>query len=386
MTNLLRCLLVTTTLWTVTSFAAPALAADTQSAATAPDYALKTQVKMSFSFPWAMAALPDGRLLVTEKTGKLKIYSPSRNQAFEVKGVPKVAVGGQGGLGDVIVDPNWSSGKHTIYLSYAEADTGGILRGAAVASATLSLYSDGTGALSNVKVIWRQPKVDSIKQYGLRLAFSNSGKYLFISSGDRALLDPAQDKYSNLGKVIRIFPDGRLVPANPFYGQGSVASQIFTMGHRNILGLAVAPDGRLWAAEMGPWGGDEFNLIVRGYNYGWPLVSEGKHYDGTPIPKHRTRPDFAAPRLWWTPVIAPGGMIFYSGNMFPNWRGDALIAGLKSKAIIRVHLTDGLRPKEAARYPMENRIREIEQGADGALWVLEDLSEGKGGRLLRLTP
>lgn len=344
------------------------------------------EAKASFFSPWAMTFLPDGRLLVSEKGGKLKLYAPGSGAIHEIRGVPKVAFGEQGGLGDVVLHPDWGKGgNRTLYLSYAEAGANDT-RGAAVAQATLSLHADGGGILSDLRVIWRQPKVAGSKHYSHRLAFSPGGRYLFISSGERALFDPAQNKYLNLGKIIRLYPDGRTPNDNPFHGQSPVAAQIWSLGHRNVLGMAFDHKGRLWADEMGPAGGDEFNLIVKGRNYGWPLVSEGNHYDGRPIPRHRSRPDMVAPKIAWTPDIAPAGMIFYTGSAFSGWRGDALIAGLKSKAIIRVRVGDGPDAREVARYRMQHRIREIEQGPDGALWVLEDLRGGQGGRLLKLRP
>lgn len=366
-------------------FACAHAAPDTTAAATTAN-PFKSTVMGQFTQPWSMAFLPNGRLLVAEKGGKLKLFTPSTRKVHEVRGVPAVAYGIQGGLGDVVVAPGWGNGHHRIYLSYAEAGPNGT-RGAAVASAVLSLFSDGTGALSSLKVIWRQPKVVGMKQYSHRLVFSRpAGTYLFISSGDRSLMEPAQDKHSTLGKIVRLYADGTVPSSNPFYGQGTMASQIWTLGHRNVLGMAFAPDNRLWVDEMGPAGGDEFNLIEKGRNYGWPLVSQGDHYDGTRIPRHSTRPEMAAPKKSWWPSIAPAGMIFYTGNQFPDWKGDALLAGLASKAIVRVRVTDGNKADEVARYKMGVRIREVEQGPDGAVWVLEDQASGAGGRLLKLTP
>jgi glucose/arabinose dehydrogenase len=177
-----------------------------------------------------------------------------------------------------------------------------------------------------------------------------------------------------------------MVPSdNPFYDQGRIISQVWSMGHRNPLGMAWDAEGRLWEIEMGPQGGDELNLVERGANYGYPIVSNGDHYDGRPIPDHDTRPEFAAPKVWWTPVISPGDMIYYTGSMFPQWRGDLLVAGLSSQALVRVDL-DGTNAREAERFPMGQRIREVEQGPDGSIYLLEDERNGAGGRLLHLTP
>ena len=205
---------------------------------------------------------------------------------------------------------------------------------------------------------------------------------LHISSGERQKFDPAQDMASNMGKIVRLNDDGSVPADNPFAAQGGVAAQVWTLGHRNVLGLAFAPDGRLFGNEMGPKGGDEFNLVERGKNYGYPIVSNGDHYDGRPIPDHNTRPEFRAPLVTWTPVISPSSMVFYTGNMFADWRGDALIGGLSGQTLVRVRV-DGANAREVARYPMGARIREVEQGPDGAVWLLQDRA---GAQLLKLTP
>lgn len=332
-----------------------------------------------FNEPWAMAFLPDGRLLVTEKGGTLRLFNPATSQTGTITGVPTVSYGGQGGLGDVALHPGFAQ-NGLIYLSYAEAGTGST-RGAAVARATLTLNGSGGGSLSNLQVIWRQvPKVSGQGHYSHRMVFDRNGK-LFVSSGERQQFTPAQDMQTNLGKIVRLNDDGTVPADNPFAAQGGVAAQVWTLGHRNVLGLAFDAKGRLWEHEMGPMGGDELNLIQRGKNYGWPIVSNGDNYDGSPIPDHDTRPEFEAPKAWWTPVIAPAGFIVYSGTMFPALRGQGVIAGLVSQGLVRVRLTpnDG---REIQRYPLGRRIREVEQGPDGALWVLED---GSNARLLKLT-
>lgn len=336
-----------------------------------------------FNEPWAMTFLPDGRLLVTEKRGKLQLFDPATQRSTEVSGVPAVAYGGQGGLGDVILHPQFATNRR-IYISYAEEGEGN-LRGAAVARATLELGGD-TARLEDVEVIWRQvPKQSGEGHYGHRLAFGDDGM-LWITSGDRQEFDPAQDMTSNLGKLVRLRDDGTPPEDNPFYEQGGVAAQIWSLGHRNPLGLAFDASGQLWMHEMGPRGGDELNLIRKGDNYGYPIASEGVHYSGKPFPAtHAEKPRFTPPVHVWTPVISPAGFVIYDGELFPAWQGDGLIGGLSSEALVRVSF-DGDTASEAARYDMGERIREVEQGPDGAVWLLEDGRNRTGGQLLRLTP
>lgn len=333
--------------------------------------------------PWAMTFLPDGRMLVTEKRGRLRIVTQAGEISAPVPGVPDVDYGGQGGLGDIVLHPNFAD-NGTVYLSYAEAGDGNT-RGAAVARATLALHEDGGGELSEVAVIWRQnPKVTGRGHYGHRIAFSADG-YLFISSGERQKFDPAQDMQMNLGKIIRLREDGSVPADNPFADQDGVTAQIWSLGHRNPLGLAFDSEGRLWNQEMGPRHGDELNLVIRGENYGYPIVSNGDHYSGEEIPDHDTRPEFEAPKAYWVPAISPGGLMIYTGDLFPEWKGNAFLGGLSSKALVRVEF-DGTDAREAERFEMGERIREEEQGPDGAIWIIEDEEDGSGGRLLKLTP
>ncbi|TDK24355.1 PQQ-dependent sugar dehydrogenase [Luteimonas aestuarii] len=334
----------------------------------------------AFDEPWAMSFLPDGRLLVSEKRGALKLYDFGSGAAGDVSGVPDVLYGGQGGFGDVVPHPQFAD-NGMVYISYAEAGDGDTA-GGAVARARLVLDESGGGTLEDVEVIWRQvPKVSGRGHYAHRILFGDDGM-LWIASGDRQKFDPAQDMTSNMGKILRLNDDGSVPADNPFAGQGEVASQVWSLGHRNPLGIAFDPQGQLWNNEMGPKNGDELNRVERGENYGYPIVSNGEHYDGRPIPNHDTRPEFAAPVITWTPVISPSSMEFYTGDLFPDWRGDAFIGGLSSQALVRVSF-DGNRAWESARYSMGNRIRAVRQGPDGALYLLED---GEDGRLLKLTP
>ncbi len=335
-----------------------------------------------FAEPWAMSFLPDGRLLVTEMAGKLVVYDVKADTRGEVTGVPKVVHGGQGGFGDVVLHPGFAQ-NGWVYLSYAEAGDGG--QGAVVARAKLVLDAQGGGTLDGLEVIWRQvPKVSGQGHYGHRIAFGDDG-LLWITSSDRQKFDPAQDMASNMGKIIRLRDDGSVPADNPFASQGGVAAQVWSLGHRNPLGIAFGEGGRLWVHEMGPEGGDELNLIEKGANYGYPIVSNGNHYGGKPIPDHATRPEFRAPAITWTPVISPAGFVIYSGDRYPGWTGSGLIGGLSSQALVRVTF-DGDTAREAERYDMGTRIREIEQGPDGTVWLLEDGRRGGQGRLLRLDP
>ncbi len=342
----------------------------------------------SFDEPWAMTFLPDGRLLVTEKPGQLLVVTQAGEKSQPVIGVPEVDYGGQGGLGDVILHPDYPSNK-LIYLSFSEAGEGDT-RGAAVARARLVLGSEGAGELRDLRIIWRQQhKVTGRGHYGHRLAFSADG-HLFIASGERQKFQPAQDMNQNLGKIVRLHDDGTVPKDNPFFDPssdgGGTAAEVWTLGHRNPLGLAFDAQGRLWNQEMGPRHGDELNLVVRGSNYGYPEVSEGDHYGGQPIPDHGTRPEFAAPAVFWVPAISPAGLMIYSGDLFAGWKGDAFIGGLSSRSLVRVTFNSdaaAVTAREAERFDMGARIREVEQGPNDAIWLLEDAD---GGRLLKLTP
>lgn len=366
--------------------ATPGEKADAASA----DGDFRTQVVAQFDEPWAMDFDEGtGILLVTERKGTMKLRTPD-GMIGQVSGLPKVAYGGQGGLGDVVFAPGQTAAGasldgRTIYLSWAEAGDADT-RGAVLGRGTLACTTPLACSLQGLKVIWRQqPKVTGQGHYSHRIAFSPDGKYLFLSSGERQKFTPAQDLSTNLGKVLRLNLDGTPAAGNPFAAKGSPGDQIWSYGHRNLLGLAFDAQGRLWDMEHGPKGGDEINLIKPGRNYGWPLVSNGDNYDGTPIPRHATRPDLTAPAISWNPVIAPGDFIFYSGKAFPTWQGQALVGGMNPNVLVRVAF-DGEKAREVSRIPVEHRIRELEQGPDGAVWILEDGKEDGASRLLRLTP
>lgn len=335
-----------------------------------------------FSEPWAMTFIPGTRqALVTERGGALKLWEEG-GEAVDVAGVPAVAHGGQGGLGDVVLHPGFA-GNRLVYLSWAEAGEGDT-RGAAVGRARL-VTEGGQPRLEGMEVIWRQePKVTGQGHYAHRLAFAPDG-HLFITSGDRQKLDPAQDMASALGKIVRLTDTGAVPSDNPFADQGGVTAQIWTSGHRNPLGIAFAPDGNLWVHEMGPAHGDELNLVQRGNNYGWPVVSEGEHYDGAQIPDHDTRPEFTPPVVSWVPAISPAGFTFYDGALFPDWQGSAFMGGMSAGVLVRIAF-DGANARVADTWDLGMRVREVEQGPDGSLYVVEDGGRGGQGRLFRLTP
>ena len=357
--------------------------------------AFATESIATFNEPWAMTALPTvkdkaAKLLVTQKTGELLIVDTVTGMKTAVTGIPKVAYGGQGGLGDIILAPDFATSSN-IYISYVEAGKGADSNkfGAQVIKAKLSGLDTDAPSLQAMTPIWEQfPKLKGQGHFSHRLLFSPDGEYLYISSGERQEKTPAQDMSVNLGKIIRLNPDGSAPADNPFAkdtSDTSIATQFWTIGHRNVLGMAFDEKGRLWAHEMGPRGGDEFNLIEKGHNYGWPVVSNGRNYSGTDIPNHDTRPDFAAPKITWTPVISPSSISIYKAgkyNDFPAWQGNVLISGLSSKALIVVNFDKKNGAAERYRYDMGERIRGV-LNVDGQVWLLED---GVNGRLLRLLP
>jgi glucose/arabinose dehydrogenase len=357
---------------------------------------LQGEVLASLQHPWKIAVLPGDRLLITEKPGRLRLFENGK-LSEPVAGVPKVHFAGQGGLLAVVAHLGFAT-NNTIYLSYSEPaeeqpagakDPGDprigsdgpnadvTLKGLAVARAVL----DGN-TLKEVDVVWRQePKHIGRGHFGGQMAFSGDEK-LFITSGERQRF-LSQDPATNAGKIVRINPDGSLPADNMEQGPQNTRKDVWSTGHRNPLGLAFDPASRnLWIHEMGPLGGDEFNLIERGANYGWPIVSNGDHYDEQQIPRHATRPEFKPPVISWTPVISPAGLIFYRGSRFPDWTGKALIGGLTSEGIVVVEVK-GEDAREFERVPMGMRVRDVMEGADGSLYVLKD---GEDGALIRLTP
>jgi glucose/arabinose dehydrogenase len=360
--------------------------------------------------PWRVAFLPDGRMLVTEKVGRLQLVT-QQGEKTEVQGVPPVDFGGQNGMLGVFLSPHYAT-DHNVYLTYvAPGDYGG---GLAMARAKLVL--DGVQAkLDGLEVLWRQLPTGKGGQAGAQIAFSPDGKYLFLTVGDRQRFTPAQDPDQTLGKILRLTLDGKPAPGNPwagkegahtvplidpaanteaaktapvvstytFPGPNLAPAETWAIGVRTPYGLAFGPDGRLWEVEHGPRGGDELNLIQRGKNYGWPLVSYGMNYDGVPVPNPDTRPDLVKPVIYWVPVIAPGNLMFYKGNLFPHWKGSALVSGLVSMGITRITFDGKGGATAAQRWTVGMRVRDIEEAPDGSLWLLQD---AQPGGLFHLTP
>jgi glucose/arabinose dehydrogenase len=365
----------------------------------------------TLSLPWKIAFLPDGRMLITEKVGGMQLVT-QQGAKMPVTGTPAVLWRGQGGMLGVYLSPHYAK-DHNIYLTYSEPGEPG---GSSLALARAKLKIDKDAAsLEGLQVIWRDGGRGDGGQFGAEVAFSPDGKYLFLSSGDRQRMTPAQDPNSPLGKILRLTLDGKPAPGNPmagktgtptvpiidppenteaaktapvvrtytFPGPNLTPSETWATGIRTPYGLAFAPDGRLWELEHGPRGGDELNLVEPGKNYGWPLVSYGHNYDGVPIPSPDTRPDLTKPVIYWVPVIAPGNMVFYKGAMFSQWNGSALVSGLISKALIRITFDGKGGAQTAERWDVGHRIRDVEVAPDGAVWMIED---AKPGGLFRLTP
>jgi glucose/arabinose dehydrogenase len=364
---------------------------------------VSSEAVATFVAPWSLAFLPDGRMLVTERpptpTSLPNPIEPGRLWLVTQEGGATAVTGAPSNVGllDVKLDPRYSTNR-LVYISYMErdpaaprmgrnaADTAVDPAGLAVFRAKLTINATGAASLDNPTVIWRQrPKVVSFPgsgEPGGRMVFSPDGTYLFIAAGDRQEFEPVQTLDNTLGKIVRIFPDGRVPTDNPFAGRTDALPEIWTLGHRNAYGLTFNTAGELWENEMGPKGGDELNRIQRGANYGWPNVSDGDNYDGSPITKPAANDGYATPALFWTPVIAPSNLIFYYGNVFADWRNDAINSGLQSKGLVRARFT-GTSAAEAQRIDMGARIRFVITGPEGALWVLEDRPTG---RLLKLSP
>ena len=360
----------------------------------------------TFDYPWAIAFLPDGHMLITEKPGKLYLVSQTGAKQ-QVTGVPRVNYdSSQEGLLDVAVSPHFGS-DHMVYLTYSEPGAGG--SGLALARATLA-----GNTLAGLQVIWRQLPRGHGGQDGGIVTFDPTGRYLFLTVGERQRFTPAQDPNQATGKILRLTLDGKPAPGNPMAGKTGASTvtvidppndtvaaktapgrkitlpgpnltpaETWSTGHRNPYGLAFDDKGLLWEIEMGPRGGDELNLIKPGRNYGWPVVSNGVNYDGVPIPRHDTHPEYEKPVVYWTPVIAPARLAFYYAKLFPQWRGSAFVGGLASDALVRIGFDGKGGANEAERWDMGHRIRDVKVGPDGALWLLED---EEGGRLLKLTP
>lgn len=365
----------------------------------------------TLSLPWKIAFLPDGRMLITEKTGALQLVT-QRGVKTPVANVPPVMWKGQGGMLGVYLSPHYAQ-DHNVYITYSEPGEpeGSSL---ALARAQLKITKDAA-SLEGLQVIWRDGERGNGGQFGAAVAFSPDGKYLFLSSGDRQRMTPAQDPNQPLGKILRLTLDGKPAPGNPmagktgaptvpitnppsdtetaktapvvrtytFPGPNLTPAETWSMGHRTPYGLAFAPDGRLWEVEHGPRGGDELNLIEPGKNYGWPLVSYAVNYNGVPIPSPDTRPDLTKPVIYWTPVIAPGNLMFYKGAMFPQWNGSGFVSGLATMALVRLTFDGKGGAKAVDRWAMGFRVRDVEVAPDGALWFLEDANPGG---VFRATP
>jgi glucose/arabinose dehydrogenase len=366
-----------------------------------------TQVT-TLNFPWRIAFLPDGRMLITEKPGKLWIVT-QKGEKTEVTGVPAVEYQGQGGLLGVYVSPTYAKDR-SVYLTYAEPGPGG--SSLALARATLTIGKDGA-KLDALKVVWHDMPKGKGGQFGAAVAFSPDKKYLFLTVGDRMRDTPAQDPNTQVGKILRLTLDGKPAPGNPgaskvgtatlplidpprdteaaktapvvstytVEGPNLAPAEIWSTGHRTPYGLAFSPDGRLWEVEHGPRGGDELNLIEPGKNYGWPLVSYSVNYNGVPIPSPDTRPDLAKPVVYWTPIIAPGNIMFYTGKLFAQWNGSAFVSGLGTQSLNRITFDGKGGATPAERWAVGFRVRDVEQGPDGALWLIADAANGGVYRL-----
>ncbi len=321
--------------------------------------------------PWALVFLPDGRMLVTERPGRMRIVSADGVLSVAITGVPAVHARGQGGLLDVVLDPDYSANQR-IFFSYAERTAEGV--GTAVATAVLDAAAL---ALRDVRVIHRQtPKLSGDGHFGSRLVFARDGK-LFVSLGERQRFSPAQDPLQSLGKILRLNPDGSAAADNPFVGKSGYLPEIWSYGHRNPQGMARHPQsGQMWTAEHGAMGGDEINTPEAGKNYGWPVISYGLNYDGSKIGEGRAKAGMEQPRCYWDPSIAPGNLVFYTGNKLPAWSGNLFVAALKDKALYRLILSD-TRISGWERIDIGQRVRDVRVGPDGWLYLLTDESEGQ---------
>ena len=337
-----------------------------------------TTVASGLAHPWGLAFLPDGRMLVTERPGRLRYVDSKGIVSDPVAGVPAVYAERQGGLLDVVLDPEFAANS-TIYLSYAEPAEDGT-NGTAVARARI----DGM-RMTDVTVIFRQqPKIASGHHFGSRLVFARDGR-LFVTLGERNKeRDSAQDLGTHLGKVVRIAKDGTVPADNPFVGKSGALPEIWSYGHRNVQGAALHPvTGQLWTHEHGPRGGDEINITVGGRNYGWPIISHGREYHGPAIGEGTEEAGMEQPLLYWVPSIAPSGMTFHSGNAFPAWKGQLFVGGLAARQLVRLAFDPDGRIRSEERIAIGERVRNVREGPDGALYLLTDED---AGRLLRLVP
>jgi glucose/arabinose dehydrogenase len=371
----------------------------------------------TFNLPWRIAFLPDGRMLVTEKVGPIWLVTP-QGQKRPVLNYPAVLYGGQGGMLGIYTSPNFASDQ-TVYLTYSEPGTIGGISGSSLALAKAKLVlndsaTPATASLENLQVIWRDGARGRGGQFGAAVAFAQDGKSLFLTVGDRQRFTPAQDPNQPLGKILHLTLDGKPSPDNPnfgktgaqsvgiinpptdteaaktakpvytytFPGKNMTPSEVWTTGHRTPYGLAMAPDGHLWEMEHGPRGGDELNLIEKGKNYGWPLVRFAQNYNGVPIPGFDTHPELTRPVIYWNPVIAPGNIVFYKGNVFPQWNGSILLGGMATTSLSRI-VVDGTTAKPAERWNVGHRIRDVAVAPDGTVWALEDSTTGG---LFKITP
>jgi glucose/arabinose dehydrogenase len=365
----------------VLAVGAVAHAAEQRFPSSAGDISVQT-VASGLVYPWSLAFLPDGRMLVTERPGRIRIVSRNGQLSPPLGNVPRVFASGQGGLLDVILDRDFAQNR-TIYFSYAEPFNGG----GRTALARARLDDNEMPRLADVKVVYRQHGPASRgKHFGSRIVQANDGN-LFVTNGEHFTdRDMAQTFDNDLGKIVHITPDGAPAPGNPFANKPGARPEIWSYGHRNPQGLAINPaDGKLWEQEHGPMGGDEINLIVPGHNYGWPLVCYGVNYDGTPVGTGKATMVGVEDPLWhWTPSIAPSGMAFYTGNLFPSWKGSLFNGALKSEMLVRLELKgDKVVIEERLLQDLRERIRDVRQGPDGALYLLTD---NRSGRVLRIVP
>ncbi len=340
------------------------------------------RVNGPFDHPWGMAFMPDGQLLVTERnTGKLyRMSAEPGAKKTTIKGTPDVHARGQGGLMDIVLDPDFASNRY-VYLSYAKPGDGPL---STAALGRGKLQGDSLADFTDIFV--QLPYFNGAKHYGNRIVFSPDGDYLYFVMGERFQFDPAQQLDNHWGKVVRIRPDGSVPSDNPFVNQQDAKPEIWSYGHRNIEAMAFQPGtDELYLVEMGPLGGDELNRVVKGDNYGWPRESWGDNYDGTQIPDPQPNSSYHQPVRYWNPVISPSGMTFYTGTRFPDWTGDAFVGGLSSRDLVRLTI-DGDTVTDEERFPMPARIRDVATGPDGAIYLLSDDKEGEVWRMVPLEP